>query len=140
MWKITVIIICIISMVSCKAPNEAPRNESQLQSKLLYEGRWCTNFKNEVFLRCLKKAYPKSFGDLIDSIDGSSSANLDQLEYNKEVLHTADSLALQFLKRDEVSWKIEGKNVILNFCMNYRNSKELDSLTGLLYRKYHKGE
>lgn len=122
----------------CNTANKTSRNENPLKSIPLHEGRWYTNFKNEVFLRCLKNAYPKSFGDLIDSIDGSSSANLDQLEYNKEVLYIADSLALQFLKSDEVSWKIEGKNVIFNFCMNYRNSKELDSLTELLYKKYHK--
>jgi hypothetical protein len=103
----------------------------------LHEGRWYFNFKNEVFIRCLKKLYPEQFSSMIDSLDASSSANLDQLDYNQEMLKIADSLANSFTKKHEALWTVEGKKVTLNICMSYRSSTELDSVAVFFYDKFH---
>ncbi len=103
----------------------------------LHEGQWYYNFKNEVFIRCLKKIYPKIFSELIDSLDASTAANTDQLGFNREVLNLADSLAANFAKRPEASWKIERAKVTLNVCISYRNSIELDSIAVFFYDKFH---
>ena len=111
-------------------------NYNTSQTIKLHEGNWLSNFKNEVFIRCLKKLYPKSFTTFIDSSDASSSANIDRLDYNKEVLKLADSLADGFVKRPEATWSIENAKVTMNVCMSYRNSAELDSVAVLLDRQY----
>jgi hypothetical protein len=105
----------------------------------LHEGKWYFNFKTEVFIRCLKKIYPPAFTAFIDSTDASSSANIDHLDYNREVLKIADSLANAFSKRPEASWTIENAKVTMNICIAYRNSAELDSLAVLLHKRFYKG-
>lgn len=136
--KIVGLSICFLSFIlSCKVvpKNYEIENDSTIS---LHEGKWISNFKNEVFLRCLKKLYPQSLSDLIDSNDVSSAANLDHLEFNTKVTHIVDSLANSFATRQEALWTIEGKKVTMNVCMKYRNSKELDSLTMLYYQRFYK--
>lgn len=113
-------------------------DSSDSSTKKLHEGRWYFNFKNEVFIRCLKKIYPESFRAFIDSTDASSSANIDHLDYNREVLKIADSLANDFSKRAETSWDIENKKVTINVCISYRNSAELDAIAVFYYRMFYK--
>jgi hypothetical protein len=79
-----------------------------------------------------------SLSAVIDSLDASGSANMDQLNYDEKVLHLADSLATSFSKRQEAFWTVESGKVTMNVCLSYRNSKELDSLSVLYYQKYFK--
>ena len=101
----------------------------------LHEGEWYANFKNEVFIRCLHKLFPRPLSELIASTDGSSSANLEWLNYNAAILKTVDSLANEFTKRTEASWVIEGRKVTMNVCMQYRNSPELDAIAVYFFNK-----
>lgn len=134
-----VICICLFCLVfwSCKHTNVISNNVVDSTTIKLHEGHWYSNFKNEVFIRCLKKIYPESFKKLIDSLDASTSANIDQLDNNLLLLSVADSLANNFAKRPEASWTIENAKVTLNVCIGYRNSSELDSVAVFLYRKYY---
>ena len=127
-------------MFSCGSTSPEINNVRDPIAIQLHEGNWISNFKNEVFIRCLKKMYPKDLSALFDSADASSSANIDHLGYNRGVLQIADSLAERFVKRPEASWTIEGAKPTLNVCLGYRNSAELDSLTLIIYYKYEKEE
>jgi hypothetical protein len=128
----------LISISACGQNNIVDKDSLSRSSKTinLHEGSWYSNFKNEVFIRCLKRLYPQSFSLFIDSTDASSSANMDWLSYNTELLKIVDSLSSQFMKRKSTSWSIENKKVTLNVCMDYRNSAELDSLAVFYYRKF----
>jgi hypothetical protein len=103
----------------------------------LHEGWWYTNFKNEVFIQCLKRLYPKNFSTFFDSLDASSTANTDQLDFNTEVLKIADSIAGEFVKGPESSWTIENKKIVMNICMGYRNSEALDAVSVFFYKRFH---
>jgi hypothetical protein len=122
---------------SCESTQKLA-NKAQKENEIrLHEGSWYFNFKNEVFVSCLKKLYPHSFSIMIDSVDASSTANIDQLDYNRKIIDIADSLATNFTKRQETLWTIEAKKVTLNVCMRYRNSIELDSAAVFFFKKFH---
>ena len=140
--KASIIKLCLLSALtlSCRSGKKAIENHKASITIELHEGNWVSNFKNEVFIQCLKKMYTKNLPTILDSVDASSSANVDQLQYNREVLHIAESLAERFVKRPEASWTIEGVRTTLNVCLAYRNSAELDSISLAFYHKYYKKE
>ncbi|MBN8664900.1 MAG: hypothetical protein J0L83_10010 [Chitinophagales bacterium] len=112
--------------------NPSFRNNYSIDSKQIkrvriHEGFICTNFKNEVFIQCLRKIYAKELVTL-DSLDGSTAANKEHLGYDAQTLHLIDSLASVFSKRPEMNWHIENKRVIINLCLEYRNSKDVDQI------------
>jgi hypothetical protein len=72
----------------------------------------------------------------LNSLDGSSAANLDHLGYNEKIRDAIDSLAISFSKRNETKWTIENRNVTINVCLSYRNSIELDSIALRFYNQY----
>jgi hypothetical protein len=129
--------VCLLTFASCTHTNIATKSNSDFSTIRLHEGNWYFNFKNEVFIRCLKQAYPQRFSAFIDSVDASSAANVDRLDFNSEVVKAADNLATAFMKRVETSWTIEGKKITLNSCIAYRNSAELDAVAVTLYRRFH---
>ena len=136
-------LILILFCCSCNCPKETCpestniKNEKNTMTQVIHEGKWITNFKNEVFIRCLKKIYPLNLTALMDTIDASNSANIDRLGYNKELIEVADSLAEKFSHRPEALWTIEKSKVTLNVCLGYRNSLELDSLSLIYLKKYY---
>jgi hypothetical protein len=129
--------IGLVILFSCKSTQKLT-NPTREDSKIkLHEGNWYFNFKNEVFISCLKKIYPQNLSSMIDSLDASSLANIDQLDYNRDIINIADSLANNFTKRQEALWTIEGRKVTLNICMRYRNSLELDSVAVFFFKRFH---
>jgi hypothetical protein len=137
MKLIPIFVLCLISISGSGQQTKVKNIKgSGTEVITLHEGAWFSNFKNEVFIRCLKKIYPANFTTIVEAEDGSTSANVDWLGYDKRVLNIADSLANEFIKRPQASWKIENKKVTLNVCLNYRNSIELDNLTLLYYKKF----
>lgn len=128
--------ICLCVLLSCTPYQKISKNGKSPYVITLHEGEWITNFKNEVFIRCVKKLYPASFSEAVAAVDASTAANLEHLNFDEAVIHQADSLASSFVNRKEFSWEIENTKVILNFCLYYRNSKELDKLTMKLYRVF----
>ena len=128
----------VIILVSCIHTNKLSSNEVRLSTITLHEGKWISNFKNEVFLRCLNKLLPAGFNAALDSIDASSFANFEHLEYDQQILITIDSIANSFSKRNEANWTIEQRKVTINVCLGFRNSAELDSLAWKFYKKYSK--
>jgi isocitrate dehydrogenase kinase/phosphatase len=128
---------CILSIFSCTSTRRISKIEPGRSKITLHEGKWYFNFKTEVFTRCLKKLYPQEFSGMVDSLDGSFAANIEWLDYNRDIERIADSLATSFSKRNEATWTIENRKVTLNVCLGYRNSAELDRFAVLLYKKYH---
>lgn len=123
-------------LLGCNGANQLPRNHGNTEINCLHEGEWYFNFKNEVFIATLKKLYGEQFTKFIDSADASSSADLDWLDYNKEVISAIDSIAENFAKSQEAKWEIEGGKITMNVCLGYRYSKELDSLAVMYFKKY----
>ena len=103
----------------------------------LHEGRWISNFKDEVFISCLKKIYSNDFQQFYDANDASSAANDDWLQYNRAVTKIIDSLAKNFSDSPEAKWKIEGGKVTMNICLEFRMSKELDSIALVNYKRFY---
>ena len=148
---VCVSLCCILFFCFCQHTNVNIKNRTDSEDKLytfvadstdsstrqLHEGRWYFNFKNDVLIRCLKNIYPQRFSAFIDSTDASTSANIEHLGNNQEVLKIVDSLANAFTKRPEASWTIENAKVTMNVCIDYRNSTELDSLAVFFYRKFN---
>ena len=136
----TTLLLAIFSS-SCHCPKvvriENKLDNLNMSGKVIHEGKWITNFKNEVFLRCLIKIYPPNFKAFIDTTDASSSANIDRLGYNKQLLKIADSLAEKFSQRPEALWTIENSKATINVCLGYRHSLELDSLSIFYFNKYY---
>lgn len=127
-----------IILVSCVHTSKLSSDEVRTSTITLHEGEWISNFKNEVFLRCFNKLLPAGFNASLDSIDASSSANFEHLDYDQQILSTIDSIATSFSKRNETNWTIEQRKVTINICLGFRNSAELDSLAWKFYKKYSK--
>lgn len=135
------LVACFVSIVvSCKHTRKLSSNEMQVNKITLHEGRWISNFKNEVFIRCLNKLFPVGLNATLDSLDGSSSANFEQLDYDQEVIVAIDSIATSFSKRNETIWTIEQRKVTINVCLSFRNSTELDILARQFYKKFAKNK
>lgn len=127
---------CIILFFSCHNTKKISKKIANPNTVHLHEGEWVSNFKNEVFIRCLKEIYPSRLAEMFDSIDASSSANLDQMNYDNRALVLVDSLAIAFKSSHEASLSIEKRKITINVCMSYRNSKELDSIALSYYKRF----
>jgi hypothetical protein len=137
MTKTLFAIIFLFAILSaCKPVHKLAYNEEPRYYKI-HEDSWHFSFKNLVFFDCLKKLSPNEFRIIIDSLDGSTSAILERLYFNKDVIAIADSLATRFTKTDSF-WPIEGRKVILNACLDYRTSKALDQFADSLYKVIYK--
>jgi hypothetical protein len=137
--KTIALIICFVAIiVSCKHTSRLSSNEVRINTITLHEGRWISNFKNEVFIRCLNKLLPEDISTTLYLADASSSANLEQLDYDQQVVEVIDSIATFFSKRNENTWTIEKRKVTINVCLSFRNSTELDSLARDFYKKFAK--
>ncbi|MDB5202893.1 MAG: hypothetical protein JWQ27_2302 [Ferruginibacter sp.] len=135
MKTICPIFILLLLLLSCSQRNIPATPNRDVSLVKLHEGPWMTNFKNEVFTRCLHKVYPAELTRRIDSTDASSAANKECLNYDSQVLQLADSLATAFANRPAASWTIENKRVTMNVCLQYRNSSELDSIAVRFYNR-----
>lgn len=133
MKKIYTFLILFSMMSSCKSPDTLHNNKDH-DSYKIHEESWQYNFKNQVFIACLQKLYPPDFRSILDSVDGTKAAIYDRLDYNREVLSIADSLATEISRKINHSSLIEGRKVILNACLDYRTSKELDRFADSLYK------
>jgi hypothetical protein len=137
MKALSSLLLCLMCIYACKPSKMVTQGDTSLSSIQLHEGAWYSNFKNEVFIRCLKKMYPNELAASMDATDASSAANVEWLEYSSDVLGTVDSLADAFVKRKEAMWTLENKKVAMNVCLGYRNSAELDAITVSVYNKLH---
>lgn len=133
----------ITSFFSCKVVNNDIKNSKNVDDTFkisnritLHEGEWISNFKNEVFIRSLKRNTDTTFSMYLDSVDASTSVNLDWLNYDKKLIFSIDSLVSIVTRRKEFNWKIENRKVIFNVCLEYRLSKELDSIAFRFYEIY----
>lgn len=136
MKHVSFLVYCFFVTLSCKNTGQSSSVKVYPKTVTLHEGRWISNFKNEVFIQCLNKLFPSELNATLDSVDGSSSANLEQLDYNQQVIVAIDSIATSFSKRNEPTWALEQRRVTINVCLSYRNSTELDSLARHFYKKF----
>jgi hypothetical protein len=136
MKKNILLIYLLSAFFACKTASTIYSGEDSLNKVMLHEGVWVSNFKNQVFIQCLYRLFPADFNAKLNSLDGSSAANLDHLGYNEKIRDAIDSLAISFSKRNETKWTIENRNVTINVCLSYRNSIELDSIALRFYNQY----
>jgi hypothetical protein len=130
--------VIFLFFIRCNNIKKIDTFKNNKQITCLHEGNWIFNFKNEVFISCLKKLYPQSFRNFYDTTDASSSANIDRLQFNSEVRKVIDSVADNFTKRSEANWEIEGGKITMNVCLDFRLSHELDSIAMKYYSLFYK--
>jgi hypothetical protein len=138
MKSIMLLLLCMSAVTLYAQTKNGRHKVQQPVSITLHEGEWISNFKNEVFIRCLKKMYTENTAKLIEEEDASSAANADWLDFDKRVFLIADSLANAFIKKPEASYTIENSKVAMNVCMEYRNSVTLDKIAVKLYKLYYR--
>ncbi len=95
---------------------------------------WKISFKDQVFIHSLRYLYGKDFNKILIDQDMSASNNFEHL------YRTHDSLANITGKKFSNSinnlpdgYLIEGKRTILNFCLEYYNSKRLESIADSIF-------
>lgn len=135
MKKISLLVSLSVFMVACTHSTKITSDNAELYKIKLHEGKWVSNFKNEVFIRCISRLYPSELNNSINSFDASSSANLEWLKYNSEIISVIDSLATSFSKRNEANWTFENRKIAMNLCLTYRNDIVLDSISMKYYKK-----
>jgi hypothetical protein len=140
MKTIISIALWAFTALSCSHTLESQGGNPNKNTITLHEGKGYTNYKNEFFINCLKKLYPEKFSLMLDSLDASQSANIDQLNYDTQLQQLVDSLAESFTKRNEANWSIENRKVTLNVCISYRNSKELVQIAVSFFRRQNKNK
>lgn len=97
---------------------------------------WIEAYKSEYFISCLGAAYGKSF-DSLNAIDVSSSVNTEII--GSEISDRVDSIGFKIGKvRSFDEGDFAGKKSVVNNCLQYYNSKELDSLAENAYSIYKK--
>ncbi|WP_460568632.1 hypothetical protein [Flaviaesturariibacter terrae] len=131
--KFILFLVCSLGLLNCANPRRASGGGNDPGKVILHEGEWVYNFKNDVFMSCLRRLYPQAAKN-IDSTDGSGQANSERLGYNRGVFRIVDSLSAAFAKRPENSIWFQGPPPLMNLCISYRNSAELDSLA-IRYKK-----
>ncbi len=102
------------------------------------EGAWKSNFKNEVFKKILYKMYGIDIITCCFSKDASSTANWDWLNYDSLTEKSIAEIVDVFMTEHSIGGEIEGVPVKLNFALAFRISQELDSLTGIHYKRYQR--
>lgn len=96
---------------------------------------WIYAYKSTVFISCLNQSFGKEF-ELILKKEQSIMSNFEILESLNT--KTADSLGINFASKILISPKNSDfyeKKVIINNCLYYYNSKELDSIATSEYKK-----
>ncbi|HVZ26390.1 MAG TPA: hypothetical protein VG842_10065 [Sediminibacterium sp.] len=127
------LVITLAILGSCTSQDYL-HDSRKRDSYKIHEASWQFNFKNQVFIACLHKLYLPNIWLMVDSIDGTKAAIYDRLDYNKQVMSIADSLATAISQKIDHSSPIEDRKVILNACLDYRTSKELDRFTDSLFK------
>lgn len=135
MKKISLLIPWFMLLGACTHSKNIISDNAQLHKIKLHEGKWVSNFKNEVFIKCISRLYPSELNNSINSFDASSSANLGWLKYNSEIISVIDSLAMSFSKRNEANWTIENRKIAINLCLAYRNDIVLDSISMKYFKR-----
>jgi len=130
--------ILMALIVSCSPTGNLETSKTIHSITLENEGPWKSNFKNMVFSNVLLKFYGKDFSTCCLSKDASGTANYDWINYDSLVYNKILNISDAFVKRHSAGSEIEGKKVMMNYALEFRNSHELDSLTGIHYQQYRK--
>ena len=86
-----------------------------------------TKLKNSAFCSCLNKVYP-GYDDKLN--DGSAAGYFETSAYNVEAFEKVDSLAGTFASKNFKSKY--NRNLGIQKCLEFYNSKELEMLTSSL--------
>jgi hypothetical protein len=132
------LLLVITLIFSCSPVRRAEKLMLNNSVILINEGPWKTNFKNMVFSNVLFKFYGKDFNTCCLSKDASGTANYDWLNYDTAIYNKISNLSDSFVRRYSLGTDIEGRKVMMNFALEYRNSYELDSITGVYYMQFKK--
>jgi len=97
---------------------------------------WLMSYKRQVFISCLK-----SQDTSVSKNDISESINFDLIG-NTAYTKQADSLGKEFYKLVQPSKILDHNNnkALINECLAYYESKQLDSIARSAYKKYLKAK
>lgn len=124
--KNVIIILILLPLVSC----HSARTEHQYKD----EQQWIFAFKASAFSSCLKH------NGVVIGNDASPSLQFEALVDIKAIDKT-DSLAKSFSEiiEERAAWlgeDFKGYKAIVNGCLSFYESKELDSVTRVEYKKF----
>lgn len=104
-----------------------------------YEDAWITNFKDDVFMHCIREGYNNdTIFDLMQKKDLLNSGEIDGWLRVMDLKRTlgktvAQNIPKPYKKIDDP--RDTSKKLILTSCLHYYGSKELDSIARSEYRK-----
>lgn len=93
-------------------------------------------FKDQVFISSLLNLYGNDFREILIKQDMSPSNNMERLTpyYQSKADSLGKKFAIEINSLPE-GYKIEGKRTILNFCLEYYNSKRLNHTVDSIFRQ-----
>ena len=119
------ILLLSILIVSCKP---LKMNDKEKEA-------WISAYKSTAFIGCLSQSFGKDFDQFLNK-DQSVGANFEIL-YNSN-MKKADSVGNNFAKSITIfpeNSDFFGKKIIINNCLFFYKSKELDSIANFEYKK-----
>ena len=124
--KYFVYLLVLFTFFSCQHYKIDGENYTILEKVKLREGPFITYFKDKVFAKCIEKIYQE------DSFAIRSQIFKTWMSYESSI----DSTASAFVTKHFSDWDYRSETDVLSTCLNFRNSKKLDSMAMSLYRKY----
>ncbi len=93
-------------------------------------------FKDQVFISSLINLYGNDFREILIKQDMSPSNNMERLTpyYQSKADSLGKNFAIEINSLPE-GYKIEGKRTILNFCLEYYNSKRFNHTVDSIFRQ-----
>jgi hypothetical protein len=119
--KYFVYLLVLFTFFSCQHYKIDGEKYTILEKVKLREGPFITYFKDKVFAKCIEKIYQED--------------SFDEQDY-KALESSIDSTASAFVTKHFSDWDYRSETDVLSTCLNFRNSKKLDSMAMSLYRKY----
>lgn len=140
--KYFVYLLVLFTFFSCQHYKIDGENYTILEKVKLREGPFITYFKDKVFAKCIEKIYQEDSFAIRSQIfktwmsyEAHGGMVFDEQDY-KALESSIDSTASAFVTKHFSDWDYRSETDVLSTCLNFRNSKKLDSMAMSLYRKY----
>ncbi len=140
--KNIIFLILLLTLFSCHHYRIHGKKYTIVEKVSLHEGTFITFFKNRVFVKCIEKVYHQDSlamqSHLFKTWMSYEAYGGMIFEYNdyKAIENSIDSLSSAFVKKYFSGWDHRSERDVLTTCLNFRNSKQLDSVAMSFYRRY----
>ena len=135
-------LIVVLTIFSCQYYKFDGEKYTILEKVKLREGPFTTYFKDRVFAKCIEKIYQEDSFAIRSQIfktwmsyEAHGGMVFDEQDY-KALEISIDSTASAFVRKHFSDWDYRSETDVLSTCLNFRNSRQLDSMVMSLYRKY----